>query len=116
MKPALGHFLPDYTCTESPVRLQNCRAQPWLAYSPREQFSPVQEDFMLLAVGVIAASAFVQSHACWSQVGALGVTAETPAEVVSLVLGLGRGSRPRTGPRVGRLAGLECSLYCCPWR
>ncbi|CAK6438186.1 unnamed protein product [Pipistrellus nathusii] len=33
-----------------------------------EKFVSVKEDFMLLAVGIIAASAFIQNHACWSQV------------------------------------------------
>ncbi|KAM5309507.1 cyclin N-terminal domain-containing protein 1 isoform 1-T1 [Glossophaga mutica] len=33
-----------------------------------EKFVSVKEDFMLLAVGVIAASAFIQNHGCWSQV------------------------------------------------
>ncbi|XP_023573855.1 cyclin N-terminal domain-containing protein 1 isoform X1 [Octodon degus] len=33
-----------------------------------EKFGSVEEDFMLLAAGVIAASAFIQNHACWSQV------------------------------------------------
>ncbi|XP_037347460.1 cyclin N-terminal domain-containing protein 1 isoform X2 [Talpa occidentalis] len=32
-----------------------------------EKFTSVKEDFMLLAVGVIAASAFIQNHECWSQ-------------------------------------------------
>lgn len=34
----------------------------------REKFISVKEDFMLLAVGIIAASAFIQNHECWSQV------------------------------------------------
>ncbi|XP_029401929.1 cyclin N-terminal domain-containing protein 1 isoform X2 [Mus pahari] len=33
-----------------------------------EKFISVKEDFMLLAVGIIAASAFIQNHECWSQV------------------------------------------------
>ncbi|XP_039729338.1 cyclin N-terminal domain-containing protein 1 isoform X2 [Pteropus medius] len=33
-----------------------------------EKFVSVKEDFMLLAVGIIAASAFIQKHECWSQV------------------------------------------------
>ncbi|KAM7334344.1 hypothetical protein ACRRTK_007664 [Alexandromys fortis] len=33
-----------------------------------EKFVSVKEDFMLLAVGIIAASAFIQNHECWSQV------------------------------------------------
>nr|CAH56287.1 hypothetical protein [Homo sapiens] len=33
-----------------------------------EKFTSVKEDFMLLAVGIIAASAFIQNHECWSQV------------------------------------------------
>ncbi|XP_070251340.1 cyclin N-terminal domain-containing protein 1 [Myotis yumanensis] len=33
-----------------------------------EKFVSVKEDFMLLAVGIIAASAFIQNHVCWSQV------------------------------------------------
>ncbi|XP_012512169.1 PREDICTED: cyclin N-terminal domain-containing protein 1 [Propithecus coquereli] len=33
-----------------------------------EKFISVKEDFMLLAAGIIAASAFIQNHECWSQV------------------------------------------------
>ncbi|XP_004390393.1 cyclin N-terminal domain-containing protein 1 [Trichechus manatus latirostris] len=33
-----------------------------------EKFTSVKEDFMLLAVGIIAASAFIQNHECWRQV------------------------------------------------
>uniref|UniRef100_A0A8C2W182 Cyclin N-terminal domain containing 1 n=1 Tax=Chinchilla lanigera TaxID=34839 RepID=A0A8C2W182_CHILA len=33
-----------------------------------EKFSSVEEDFMLLAAGIIAASAFIQNHSCWSEV------------------------------------------------
>ncbi|XP_003786366.1 cyclin N-terminal domain-containing protein 1 isoform X1 [Otolemur garnettii] len=33
-----------------------------------EKFISVKEDFMLLGVGIIAASAFIQNHECWSQV------------------------------------------------
>ncbi|KAL0597695.1 Cyclin N-terminal domain-containing protein 1 [Plecturocebus cupreus] len=33
----------------------------------QEKFTSVKEDFMLLAVGIIAASAFIQNHECWSQ-------------------------------------------------
>ncbi|XP_004608863.1 cyclin N-terminal domain-containing protein 1 [Sorex araneus] len=33
-----------------------------------EKFISVKEDFMLLAVAIIAASAFIQNHECWSQV------------------------------------------------
>ncbi|XP_040851743.1 cyclin N-terminal domain-containing protein 1-like [Ochotona curzoniae] len=33
-----------------------------------EKFISVKEDFMLLAVGIIAASAFIQTPQCWSQV------------------------------------------------
>ncbi|XP_058140284.1 cyclin N-terminal domain-containing protein 1 isoform X2 [Dasypus novemcinctus] len=32
-----------------------------------EKFISVKEDFMLLAVGIIAASAFIQNHECWNQ-------------------------------------------------
>ncbi|XP_069098121.1 cyclin N-terminal domain-containing protein 1 [Pleurodeles waltl] len=41
-------------------------------YSPsdlhREKFLSVKEDFMLLAVGIIAASAFILNYECWNQV------------------------------------------------
>ncbi|XP_019522656.1 PREDICTED: cyclin N-terminal domain-containing protein 1 [Hipposideros armiger] len=33
-----------------------------------EKFVSVKEDLMLLAVGIIAASVFIQNHECWSQV------------------------------------------------
>ncbi|XP_006878099.1 PREDICTED: cyclin N-terminal domain-containing protein 1 [Chrysochloris asiatica] len=33
-----------------------------------EKFISVKEDFMLLAVGIIASSAFIQNHECWKQV------------------------------------------------
>ncbi|XP_003467177.1 cyclin N-terminal domain-containing protein 1 isoform X1 [Cavia porcellus] len=68
-----------------------------------EQFSPVQEDFMLLAVGVIAASAFVQSHACWSQVvrhlqSITGIASESIAEFSYAVLTHGVGVSPTAVP------------------
>ncbi|XP_010633837.1 cyclin N-terminal domain-containing protein 1 isoform X3 [Fukomys damarensis] len=62
-----------------------------------EKFCSVEEDFMLLAAGVIAASAFMQNHACWSQVvghlhSITGITAASIAEFSYAVLTHGVGA------------------------
>ncbi|XP_045155467.1 cyclin N-terminal domain-containing protein 1 isoform X2 [Echinops telfairi] len=56
-----------------------------------EKFIAVKEDFMLLAVGVIAASAFIQNPACWSQVtghlqSITGIALESIAEFSYAIL------------------------------
>ncbi|GAB1296864.1 Cyclin N-terminal domain-containing protein 1 [Apodemus speciosus] len=56
-----------------------------------EKFLSVKEDFMLLAVGIIAASAFIQNHECWSQVighlqSITGIASESIAEFSYAVL------------------------------
>lgn len=56
-----------------------------------EKFISVKEDFMLLAVGIIAASAFIQNHECWSQVvghlqSITGITSESIAEFSYAIL------------------------------
>ncbi|XP_042527740.1 cyclin N-terminal domain-containing protein 1 isoform X1 [Dipodomys spectabilis] len=56
-----------------------------------EKFISVKEDFMLLAVGIIAASAFIQNHECWSQVvghlqSITGIAVESIAEFSYAIL------------------------------
>ncbi|XP_027423554.1 cyclin N-terminal domain-containing protein 1 isoform X1 [Zalophus californianus] len=56
-----------------------------------EKFVSVKEDFMLLAVGIIAASAFIQNHECWSQVvghlqSITGIALESIAELSYAIL------------------------------
>ncbi|XP_003414306.1 cyclin N-terminal domain-containing protein 1 [Loxodonta africana] len=56
-----------------------------------EKFMSVKEDFMLLAVGIIAASAFIQNHECWSQVvghlqSITGIALESIAEFSYAIL------------------------------
>ncbi|XP_027630593.1 cyclin N-terminal domain-containing protein 1 isoform X4 [Tupaia chinensis] len=56
-----------------------------------EKFISVKEDFMLLAVGIIAASAFIQNHECWSQVvghlqSITGIALESIAEFSYAIL------------------------------
>ncbi|MBZ3877444.1 Cyclin N-terminal domain-containing protein 1 [Sciurus carolinensis] len=56
-----------------------------------EKFISVKEDFMLLAVGIIAASAFIQNHECWSQVvehlqSITGIASESIAEFSYAIL------------------------------
>ncbi|EGW08061.1 cyclin N-terminal domain-containing protein 1 [Cricetulus griseus] len=56
-----------------------------------EKFISVKEDFMLLAVGIIAASAFIQNHDCWSQVvghlqSITGIASESIAEFSYAIL------------------------------
>ncbi|KAB0397716.1 hypothetical protein E2I00_019165 [Balaenoptera physalus] len=56
-----------------------------------EKFISVKEDFMLLAVGIIAASAFIQNHECWSQVAGhlqsiTGIALESIAELSYAIL------------------------------
>ncbi|XP_021031903.1 cyclin N-terminal domain-containing protein 1 isoform X2 [Mus caroli] len=56
-----------------------------------EKFISVKEDFMLLAVGIIAASAFIQNHECWSQVighlqSITGIASESIAEFSYTIL------------------------------
>ncbi|XP_075418015.1 cyclin N-terminal domain-containing protein 1 isoform X2 [Tenrec ecaudatus] len=56
-----------------------------------EKFTSVKEDFMLLAVGIIAASAFIQNPACWSQVvghlrSITGIALESIAEFSYAIL------------------------------
>ncbi|KAM4843157.1 cyclin N-terminal domain-containing protein 1 [Thomomys bottae] len=56
-----------------------------------EKFISVKEDFMLLAVGIIAASAFIQNHECWSQVvghlqSITGIATESIAEFSYAIL------------------------------
>ncbi|XP_052053735.1 cyclin N-terminal domain-containing protein 1 isoform X1 [Apodemus sylvaticus] len=56
-----------------------------------EKFLSVKEDFMLLAVGIIAASAFIQNHECWSQVighlqSITGIASESIAEFSYAIL------------------------------
>ncbi|XP_059734533.1 cyclin N-terminal domain-containing protein 1 isoform X2 [Bos indicus] len=56
-----------------------------------EKFVSVKEDFMLLAVGIIAASAFIQNHECWSQVmghlqSITGIALESIAEFSYAIL------------------------------
>ncbi|EHB18359.1 Cyclin protein 1 [Heterocephalus glaber] len=62
-----------------------------------EKFSSVEEDFMLLAAGVIAASAFIQNHECWSQVlghlqNITGIASGSIAEFSYVVLTHGVGA------------------------
>uniref|UniRef100_A0A8C0XJ23 Cyclin N-terminal domain-containing protein 1 n=3 Tax=Castor canadensis TaxID=51338 RepID=A0A8C0XJ23_CASCN len=56
-----------------------------------EKFISVKEDFMLLAVGIIAASAFIQNHECWRQVvghlqSITGIALESIAEFSYAIL------------------------------
>ncbi|XP_007536881.1 cyclin N-terminal domain-containing protein 1 [Erinaceus europaeus] len=56
-----------------------------------EKFISVKEDFMLLAVGIIAASAFIQNHEYWSQVvdhlqNITGIALESIAEFSYAIL------------------------------
>ncbi|XP_045743994.1 cyclin N-terminal domain-containing protein 1 [Mirounga angustirostris] len=56
-----------------------------------EKFVSVKKDFMLLAVGIIAASAFIQNHECWSQVvghlqSITGIALESIAEFSYAIL------------------------------
>ncbi|XP_048222999.1 cyclin N-terminal domain-containing protein 1 isoform X2 [Perognathus longimembris pacificus] len=56
-----------------------------------EKFISVKEDFMLLAVGIIAASAFIHNHECWSQVvghlqSITGIAVESIAEFSYAIL------------------------------
>ncbi|KAM5274568.1 cyclin N-terminal domain-containing protein 1 [Ctenodactylus gundi] len=56
-----------------------------------EKFFSVKEDFMLLAVGIITASAFIQNHECWRQVvghlqSITGIASESIAELSYAIL------------------------------
>ncbi|XP_008269748.2 cyclin N-terminal domain-containing protein 1 isoform X1 [Oryctolagus cuniculus] len=56
-----------------------------------EKFISVKEDFMLLAAGIIAASAFIQTRECWSQVvghlqSITGIASESIAEFSYAIL------------------------------
>ncbi|KAL1779715.1 cyclin N-terminal domain-containing protein 1 [Sigmodon hispidus] len=56
-----------------------------------EKFVSVKEDLMLLAVGIIAASAFIRNHDCWSQVvghlqSITGIASESIAEFSYAIL------------------------------
>ncbi|XP_072795389.1 cyclin N-terminal domain-containing protein 1 isoform X3 [Vicugna pacos] len=79
-----------------------------------EKFVSVKEDFMLLAVGIIAASAFIQNHECWSQVvghlqSITGIAVESIAEFSYAILthSVGAntpGQQQRTPPHLGARA------------
>ncbi|XP_006901742.1 PREDICTED: cyclin N-terminal domain-containing protein 1 [Elephantulus edwardii] len=73
----------------------------------REKFISVKEDFMLLAAGIIAASAFIQNHEYWSQVvghlqSITGMALESIAEFSYVILthsvGANTPGRQQTAP------------------
>ncbi|XP_036739151.1 cyclin N-terminal domain-containing protein 1 [Manis pentadactyla] len=76
-----------------------------------EKFVSVKEDFMLLAVGIIAASAFIQNHECWGQVvghlqAITGISLESIAQFSYAILthSVGANTPGRQQPGPPRLA------------